>query len=139
MRHSHLASLLLQPQPEGLNFGHAFTEPTASLEFGNLVGSAQPGIYAILAYDPNWGPRPNRPLHLGGSQDVCARATARRESYAGWQRHAGPCATLYRAFHIMTGRTQKQRQAVESSLIARFNPPCNQKLSLDISRCLKRH
>lgn len=139
MFNSNLASLLAQPpQPQGINFGYAFSEPSSSVNAGSLFGIAQPGVYAILVYDPSCRPRPYRVLYFGESQDIYSRATTSHEKYDDWRREAGPGVTLYRAFHFMSGSSQAQRQVVETNLIETYNPPCNQKLSFDFGRYLLR-
>jgi hypothetical protein len=96
-----------------------------------LGGLESPGLYVVMAYDARWTPLPYRPLYFGESDKIWNRATPSHENYESWRGGAGT-ATLYRAFHHMTGSTRTQRQARESALIARYNPPCNQRLSFDL-------
>jgi hypothetical protein len=74
---------------------------------------------------------PYRPLYFGESDSIWGRATPSHEKHASWSREAGTTA-LYLAFHHMTGSTRAQRQAVESSLIARYSTPCNERLSFNL-------
>jgi hypothetical protein len=96
-----------------------------------LGGLESPGLYVVMAYDASWRPLPYRPLYFGESDTIWNRATPSHENYESWKRQAGT-ATLYRAFHHMTGSTHGQRQARESALIAHYNTPCNQRLSFDL-------
>src|SRR2546422_1064179 len=104
---------------------------TSQLEFP----LENPGLYVVLAYDAAWQPLPYRPLYFGESDRIWGRATSAHENYTSRKREVGT-ATLYRAFHHMTGSTRAQRQAVESALIARYNTPCNERLSFGLEALL---
>jgi len=99
--------------------------------FLGLGGLESPGLYVVLAYDAGWRPLPYRPLYFGESDNIWSRATPSHENYESWKGESRT-ATLYRAFHYMTGSTRAERQARESALIAHYNPPCNQRLSFDL-------
>ena len=125
---------LTPPLPVGqmIRFGDRFfssPEPLASAGLTGLLES--PGLYVVMISDATWQPMPYRPLYFGESDRIWNRATSAHENFAGWKREAGT-ATLYRAFHHMTGSTRTQRQAVESALIARYNTPCNERLSFGL-------
>jgi hypothetical protein len=129
---------LMPPPPvaQMIGFGdRLFSFPEPLGDAGLLAGLESPGVYVVLAYDATWQPLPYRPLYFGESDRIWSRATASHENYASWKREAGTAA-LYRAFHHMTGSTRAQRQAVESSLIARYNTPCNERLSFSLEGLL---
>ena len=126
--------LLPPPAASSIRFGDwifSAPEPVTSNALLGLGGLESPGLYVVMAYDPGWRPLPYRPLYFGESERIWNRATASHENYVSWKREAST-TTLYRAFHYMTGSTRAQRQARESSLIAHYNPPCNQRLSFDL-------
>ena len=94
------------------------------------------GVYVILVFDDHWRPKPYRPLYFGESEDLWNRTTVAHEKYVSWQVHAGTVTSLYRAFYPLPGSTRSQRQAVESTLIAQYNPPCNERLSVSLASLL---
>jgi hypothetical protein len=115
----------------GIYFGeYQFSEPeliaAGLLGLSSLMGT--PGLYAIMIADPYVNPRPFRILYIGESGNVQLRATREHENYEAWQR-AGGQQPLYRAFHFMANSTELQRRMVESELIAKYRPPCNERLS----------
>jgi hypothetical protein len=121
------------PAPYGIVFDNRlFTEPEPLPATSGLAAFLNSeGVYVILTDDPTASPRPYRALYFGESGTLWGRATSAHENYSSWQRAAGPYVRLYRAFHVMPGSTQRDRQVAESSLITAYNPPCNQKLSFD--------
>jgi hypothetical protein len=136
----------LTPPPSGIIFHELhkwqFSEPevlTAYSPFSPLYSlglGKQEGVYAILVDDSTARPRPFRALYFGEAEDVRSRATATHENHSAWQREAGTNGRLYRAFYLMPGSTQTQRQVLESALIAAYNTPCNQRLSFDFARLM---
>ena len=55
------------------------------------------GLYAILAYDVGWIPKPYRPLYFGESHRIQSRATSEHEKHLSWRQEAGLFSVLYRA------------------------------------------
>jgi hypothetical protein len=108
-------------------FSAAETVPMTTGPFDSLLDG--PGLYAIL--QPQFGVPQYGILYVGESQNIRTRATATHENYSSWKQHS---STIYRAFFPMPGSTQEQRQAIESTLISTFNPPCNERLSFALSR-----
>ncbi len=120
---------LRSAQAPMIRFGDRFfshPEPVGGAGLSEMIGF--PGLYSIVVSDVSWRPFPYRPLYFGESENLRSRATTSHENYLCWTR-AGGTASLYRAFHYMTGSTRTQRQAAESQLIAFYNTPCNQRLS----------
>jgi len=136
---SNLNRLTYQPSPMPLIVlgGRHFSYPELFTSQGLLAAlGGGPGLYAVMAYDLGWRPLPYRPLYFGESENIWSRATAEHENYSSWVREAGT-ATLYRAFHYMTGSTAAARRAAESALIAHYGTPCNRRLSIDLARLLR--
>ena len=130
----------VSPPPRGIKFSDAlFTEPES---FPSPLAASlssfiqQEGLYAILTDDPGQRPRPFRLLYIGESENVRGRAAASHECCDSWRQAAGTLGRLYRAFHAMPGSTQRQRQLLESAIMAAYNPPCNQKLSFGLAALL---
>jgi hypothetical protein len=132
---TNLFSQLLVPTvAPSIRFGDCIFSPPEPVTNSALLGMGgleSPGLYVVMAYAPWWTPLPYRPLYFGESDKIWNRATPSHENYESWKRDAGT-ATLYRAFHYMTGSTRAERQARESALITHYNPPCNQRLSFDL-------
>lgn len=127
----------LNPLPTGIKFGdYLFSEPSILPSSAGLADilSSQSGLYAILVQDSGCSPRPFRVIYFGESDNVNTRATESHENYTAWKREAGSYNTIYRAFCYFPNSNKVQRQAAESALIVRYNPPCNQRLSFDFSR-----
>lgn len=117
---------------------YTFSEPTAlppSSAFMETI-AGQPGVYAVLVFDPTCTPRPFRPVYFGESDNIHGRAAGTHENQSSWRAEAGTNTPLYRALCPLPGLTKAQRQQVESLLIAKYSTPCNQKLSFDFARLL---
>ena len=123
----------------GINFGgYGFSEPeplpAATIAYRPQQDSI--GLYAIVVFEARCNPRPYRPIYFGESSGIVSRATSSHENYSSWAAEAGPFTALYRAFCSLPGWTRMQRQRAESALIAEYNPPCNERLSVSLSRLL---
>ena len=94
------------------------------------------GLYAILAYDVGWTPKPYRSLYFGESHRIRSRATSEHEEHLSWTREPGLFTLLYRALCPLPNFTTSQRQRAESALIAQYNTPCNERLSHSLNRLL---
>ena|SRR5271166_232807 len=129
---------LTPPPPRGIVFQNLlFGEPEVLPASSGLSGLVKwEGVYVILTDDITSTPRPFRALYFGESENLWGRATATHENYPAWQRAAGTFGNLYRAFHLMSGSTQHQRQMVETALISGYNPPCNDRFSFDFTKLL---
>jgi len=116
--------------------GFSFSEPTflPSTPTAVDVFLGQSGLYVILVYDPSCTPRPFRVLYFGESENIQMRATGTHENFSHWRAQAGPIAQIYRALCPLFSSTKLERQQVESSLIAKYTPPCNERLSFDFVR-----
>jgi hypothetical protein len=112
----------------GIKFGAYWfsePEPVPSKAFSIFD---QAGLYVVLAYDASWGPRPFRPLYFGESGGIGDRCTSGHEKCSAWRAQVGLLGTVYRALLHMPGSTRVSRQAAESTLIASYNTPCNDRL-----------
>jgi hypothetical protein len=121
----------------GINFGgYSFSEPTIlpSTPTAVDVFLGQSGLYAILVHDPSCTPRPFRVLYFGESDNIKTRATGTHENFSRWRTQAGPVTQIYRSLCPLSSATKLKRQQVESALIAKYAPPCNERLSFDLAR-----
>jgi hypothetical protein len=120
----------------GINFGgHSFSDPAVLPSTATLVDTilGRAGLYAILVYDPSCTPRPYRVLYFGESENIQTRATGTHENYSHWRAQAGPLARICRSLCPLSSATKLQRQQAESALIAKYQPPCNERLSFDFA------
>lgn len=126
---------MLRGIPDGrVRFGrYNFSEPQLLPQTCTSRLLILPGVYVVLVYDIGWRPQPFRPLYFGESDDLWSRTTAAHEKSASWREHAGTSTPLYRAFCPLPGSTRSERQAAESALIAQYNPPCNERLSVSLA------
>jgi hypothetical protein len=114
------------PKIDGISFYRStgeierFSEP---FPFGTWLPYFR-GIYAILVRASDWQPRQFKPIYFGQSDSIGKRVTTAHEKYASWVRCAGQGPSLYVAFRLTSG-SQRDRDLLESSLIARYSPPCN--------------
>ena len=105
---------------KGIRFNDCvFSEPTP------LPGWTLPrfaGLFAVLAHDANWAPKPYQPLCFGelgnnGSHPLLASDFGRLVASAG-------CRTLLVSVLPMPFSTTAQRGALRQELIAGYNPTC---------------
>ena len=121
----------------GINFGgYGFSEPAILPSAPTLADTmlGQPGLYAILVYDPSCTPRPYRVLYFGESENIQMRATGTHENFSHWRTQAGPAAQIYRSLCSLSSSKKVERQQAESGLIAKYKTPCNERLSFDFAR-----
>jgi hypothetical protein len=102
---------------------YGFTEPLRS--FPSL---AVGGIYAVLAYDKTWSPKPYRVLYFGKAKNLSERVCGSHEKYWSWKMEAGYQSALFYSFMFVTSEDDRTR--IESELIAQYGPPCNDKGNL---------
>src|SRR6516165_6068910 len=96
------------PSAQSIQFGNWIFSPPELLTANTLLGLGglqSPGLYVVMVYDAGWRPLPYRPLYFGESDKIWNRATASHDNYESWKLEAST-ATLYRAFHYMTGSTR---------------------------------
>lgn len=107
---------------QGIRYGDlTFSEPRA---FPPVLMAPFQGIYAVVAPDPAFKPRPFRLLYIGETADLSKRLTDQHEKYSHWKREANG-QTLYCAYYMTTMWTEQQRKDTEAALIKQYDPPCN--------------
>lgn len=76
-----------------------FTDP---VEFGAARLPAAGGVYAILVPDPDWQPRPFRPVYFGTAENLAAQLTDAHEKLSEWRQASNRDGTLYLAYHLVS-------------------------------------
>lgn len=108
------------PVVSGIRFNdYLFTQPTC------LDGWVPPqfaGVFAVLAADPNWAPKPFMPLYFGEFGNNAPRVHLPR-AHPRLTRPVGPHA-LYVCVLAMPFSTTAQRWAVRNELVSAYNPEC---------------
>lgn len=107
-----MSSYLVAP---GLRFNDCvFSEP---LPFAEWLPPACAGVVAVLARDPNWAPKPFRPLYFGefGNDARRSQGNVPLPTAAG---------NLFIAVLPMPFSTAVQRRALRHELVAAYNPIC---------------
>ena len=116
--------MLLAP---GIRFNDCvFSDPIA-LAHGTLPGC--PGLYVILAEDPNWSPKPFQPLYFGEFGNKTPGAVIHEEAARSLKGTHGK--RLYLSVLILPFSTTAQRWALCTELMSAYNPPCQAGRALD--------
>ena len=102
---------------------YGFTEPSLG-----LPRLPMGGVYAVLAHDKTWGPRPFRILYFGKAKNLRERVCESHEKSWAWKMEAGYLSTLYYSFMLVPLEIERTR--IESELIGHYCPPCNDKGNL---------
>jgi len=94
--------------------------------FDENVSSTESGVYAIMTKpDPQNKPNTYTVLYFGEAEDFSQRLDSQHEKIPCWQQNQK--SGLYYELYIMSGSSQTQRQVIESQLISKYNPVCNQR------------
>lgn len=72
----------------------------------------------------------NRPetytiLYFGESGNLDDRGFSTHHKRQCWINHADSLANVYVGLHLMPASTEQERQLVESKLVSKYQPPCN--------------
>jgi len=104
----------------GIRFNDCFfSEPVS---FANWMPPGCPGLFAILIVDPNWAPKPVRPLYFGEfGNDTPAHALFHDCSRVVSAAHG---KNLFVCMLPMPYTTTAQRCALRNELISAYNPFC---------------
>ena len=106
--------------PSGIRFNdYFFSEPTRLREW---IPPRYAGLYAILAADPNWAPKPFQPQYFGEFGNNTPPAAWWNE-YRPMPGEADP-RELFIAVLPMPFSTTAQRLAVRNELVSAYHPPC---------------
>ena len=105
---SQMSSYLLP----GLRFNDCvFSEP---VRLSDWTAPACGGVVVVLAHDPNWAPKPFRPLYFtefGNNSRLSLTAPSVRDS-------------IFAAVLPLPYSTTAQRSALRDELVAAYNPSC---------------
>lgn len=119
------------PAPKGFTLlGHTFTEPVS---FRLRRSPISPGIFAILIADRAWDTTDYEVIYVGQCDDFSRQVTMAHEHYEDWATEAGGIENLYVSFYPTPFLAEAQRRAVENSLIAHYNPSCNERVGKHFS------
>ena len=103
---------------------YLFSEPE------RLLGWKPPylaAIYAILVDDPSCTPVPFRPIYFGETDDLSAPGLIQRHPlHDCWYKQTGSVYRLYIAIFDMAESSLAERQQVQTELIKRYRPICNE-------------
>ena len=118
-------------EPSGFTvMGHTFTEPVL---FRLRRSPISPGVFAILIADRAWDTTDYEVIYVGHCDDFSQHVTRVHEHYETWVAEAGDLENLYVSFCPTPALPEAQRRAVASSLIAHYNPVCNQRAGKQFS------
>ena len=118
-------------EPSGFTvLGHTFTEPVL---FRLRRSPILPGIFAILIADRAWDTTDYEVIYVGHCDDFSRHVTRVHEQYDAWVTEAGDLENLYVSFCPAPLLPEAQRRAAASSLIAHYNPVCNQRAGKQFS------
>lgn len=83
-------------------------------------------IYSIMKKpDPINKPDTYTILYFGESEDLSDRGFSTHHKRQCWINQAGSLANVHVGVHLMPGSTANERRQVESSLVNRYHPACN--------------
>lgn len=116
--------LLSQRQAPGISYaGCLFSEPVTLDEW---QPPAQPGLYAVLAFDQAYHPRPYRPIFFGELSQLADPMFPRNHyRYPFWCNEARDPNNLLLAWYATPGMNTAERRMLESRLVEVYDPACN--------------
>jgi hypothetical protein len=104
----------------GIRFNDCiFSEPVG---FANWMPPGCPGLYAVLTFDPNWAPRPLRPVYFGEFGNNTPLQTVHHECRGLLSTES--VKNLFVCMVPMPFTTTLQRCTLRDELIAGYNPAC---------------
>jgi hypothetical protein len=83
------------------------------------------GLYAILFPDQTITPKPFAVVYFGESGNMSERGFASHHKRACWISRSGNVNNLWIATYLMPNSTEEERRIIESRLISKYRPPCN--------------
>ena len=111
--------------PSGIRFDdYIFSEPVS---LSNWIPSGYPGVFTVLIFDPNWAPRPLRPLYFG----EFGNNTPAQKLYQDCARVVSTVHEkhLFVSMLLMPFTTTPQRCAVRDELISAYHPACQNNIA----------
>lgn len=94
-------------------------------EFSSAWLPPSPGVYAIIVRNDIRLLRPYRPIYFGKTDRLSSRATSYHERYEDWCQVSGGPGSLLIAYRSMMGSRDAERVKLETQLIERYAPACN--------------
>jgi hypothetical protein len=110
----------------GIDIGGAEFEGPFQMEVWNPPRKA--AVYAIMTKqdDPTDKPASYLPIYIGQSENLDERGFIRSHHKFGcWMREAGSTVNIFIAVYPMPNSTEADRQRIESQLISKYKPVCN--------------
>jgi len=105
--------------PSGIRFNDCiFSEP---FRFADWIPPGCPGLFAILAFDPNWAPKPLRPIYFGEFGNNAPAQQLMRDVNRALH---GSSRNLLIAVLPMPFTTTAQRCALRDEMAGAYNPAC---------------
>lgn len=103
---------------------HAFEGPVSMNDWSP---PNRAGVYAIMIRsDPVGKPNTYTVVYLGESGNLSERGFWKaHHKYNCWLRLAGSAEALFIGTYLMPNSAEKERKAVENSLVERYKPGCN--------------
>lgn len=84
------------------------------------------GLYVILKPDLSSSPLPLKPIYFGQTGNFAERGFIKsHEKYKDWIREVVEEEHIFIAIYLMAGSTEEERKTIETELIARYQPACN--------------
>ena len=100
-----------------------FSEPEL---LSNWNPTNQAGIYAIMIPNQFGRPMPFTPIYFGESENMSERGFLFHHKRSCWLRQASNNENnLFISTYLMPNSTEEQRKNIESRLIAKYKPHCN--------------
>lgn len=104
----------------GIRFNDCiFSEPVS---FANWVPPGCPGLFAILTFDPNWAPRPVRPLYFGEFGNNTPAHTLFHQCSRMFSGENGKYLLI--CVLPMPFTTTTQRCSLRDELVSAYHPMC---------------
>lgn len=84
------------------------------------------GLYSIMKKpDPISKPDTYTIIYFGESEDFSQRITSSHHKYDCWKKQAGSENGIYYGLNILPSSTEEKRREIESQLIEKYHPTCN--------------
>jgi len=102
---------------------YEFSEPFKITKWKPLESR---GLYVILEPDLYSSPLPLKPIYFGQTGNFAERGFIKsHEKYKDWIKEVVKEEHLFIAIYLMPGSTEEERKDIESKLIDKYHPVCN--------------
>lgn len=99
-----------------------FSDP---IRLNNWDPPFRAGLYAILIPDQAIQPKPFSVVYFGESGNMSERGFSSHHKRSCWLTRAGNENNLWIATYLMPNSIEQERTTIESRLISKYRPPCN--------------